>query len=80
MAATKAGSAIVCTGTTTVAGPHNIVAIGTAATTSATITDGTTEFFSCGAEKAVHALDLRVDSVTVTVTGGGYVTLYLKSR
>lgn len=78
MAQTRVGSAIVCTLTETVAGKLDIVGIISAATTSATISDGTTEFFSCGSTKETHNVCIRLDSAVVTVTGGGYVTLLLR--
>jgi hypothetical protein len=84
MAATNVGTMIVCTGTTTVTAPpggFHVVGITCNATTSATITDGTTEFFACGSTKEHQAIDFRTNTdLVVTVTGGGYVTLHLRTH
>lgn len=81
MAATNVGTMTVVTGTTTVAGPHDIVGITCAATTSCTITDGTTEFFSCGSTKEYQNVEFRTNTdLVVTVTGGGYITLHQRVK
>lgn len=81
MAATNVGTTIVVTGTTTVTGQHDIIGILCAATTSATITDGTTEFFSCGSTKEYQAAEFRTNTdLVVTVTGGGYITLFKRVK
>lgn len=79
MAATYVGSSIICTGTTTIATPVDIVGIQNNATTSFTIAKGANTILT-GGVGAGTALPLQLRSaggVTVTVLGGGSVTLLL---
>jgi hypothetical protein len=79
MAATYVGSSIVCAGTTVISTPVDLDAIQNNATTSFTISKGATTILSGGAGVgATLQLPLRsAGGLTVTVVGGGTVTLLL---
>lgn len=80
MAAVYAGSAVVCTGTTTIQGPIDIDGVQNSATTSYTITRGGTTMLSGAAGTGATSV-VRIRSagpIVVTVVGGGSVTLFLK--
>lgn len=79
MAATYAGSAIVCTGTTSIDGPLMLTGIINNATTSFTITRGGNTVISGGAGATFNDFKFRSSGpITVTVVGGGSVTLHLQ--
>lgn len=80
MSATYAGSAVVCDGTTTIAGPIDIDSIQNNATASVTIAKSGITVFSGGAGAgAVVPMHFRsAGPIVVTVNGGGSVTLFLR--
>lgn len=79
MSVASAGTALIFTGTTTVTGPVDVDGLKNSATTSFAITKGSNEIVSGGAGAGAHVpVKFRSASgFTVTVVGGGSVTLYL---
>ncbi len=81
MAATRVGSTIVVTGTTTISETIDVEAVANNSTTSVTISDGTTTFLTLGNTKDVIFAPFRLDGgCVVTVVGGGSITLFLRIR
>lgn len=82
MAVTAAGSALVCTGTTSIDGPIDVQSILNNATTSFSITKvGSAGVIASGAAASAVILPIHFrtsSDITVTVTGGGSITLYLR--
>jgi hypothetical protein len=79
MAATYVGNAIVCTGTTTISTPVDLEAVQNNATTSFSISKGATTILTGGVGAGGVTLQpLRAaGGITVTVVGGGSITLFL---
>lgn len=79
MAATNTATAIVCTGTTVITTPVRVHGVKNDSTASFTITKGANTIFSGGAGTGqfTNVQFRSASGVTVTVTGGGSVTLYL---
>lgn len=84
MAITTGGNVWVCTGTTTITGPVDIAAVKNDATTSASIAHASSSvvMWNAGAGSgAIVSMPLRsAAGIVVTVTGGGSVTLYLRTQ
>lgn len=83
MAQTRVGSAIHVTATETVAmtGGMEIVAIANNATTAATIEAGGVTIWAADSTKKVDQVQWRNNSdLTVTVTGGGSITIFTRVR
>ena len=81
MPAVHAGTAVVCTGTTVIQGPIQVDGILNQATTSSSITKGANTIWSgVAATNTVSPCRFRSSGpITVTVVGGGSITLYLKN-
>lgn len=79
MAATHVASTIVCSGTTTIPGVVDVAAIINNATTSFTIAKGANTILAgpAGTGQTIDASIRSANGLTVTVVGGGSVTLCL---
>jgi hypothetical protein len=79
MAAQYAASAIICSGTTTIPGVVDIAAVVNNATTSFTIAKGANVILSggVGSGQSLPAPLRSANGLTITVVGGGSVTLLL---